>query len=157
LAVYFKVPVAQASINSNTDIKLHSQILDVKIGNIEEGQLRDFIYKFTAFFYGYDILNLQDNVDFLDDLEAHVYTEGKGGEVKYGKLFIDFRNPENSGLSDRGLSHYLFLNGILDAMGIDIKIEKEKEIEEERIGSSKTLGDFISNMLILLRKYNKII
>lgn len=154
MAVEFKEPVSCESLDERTKNK-ECPTIRAMDGNISKQQLEKFVLEFSAFFYGYNREQIDLKLRFIEDLEVYLYTGGKGGDPKYGRIFVDPKRINETGLSDQGLSYYLYINGILDAMGIDIKgIYRENSIEDN-VPNSKTIGDIISNIEILLAEHGK--
>ena len=133
-----------------------SPSVDLRQAQISEAELRKFTFAFTAFYYGYPGDDMNEKLRFVEDLEGYLYTEGEGGEVPYGRIFVDKANPKETGISDRGLTVYFYIQDLTNALGLHIKETSSQVAPEDCFLESETVGEMIAKLVLILSAYGKL-
>lgn len=145
-----------SSCEEQSNTRNLSEILNLNIITYSKKEISEYLRGFIAFYFGYQLDRINDNTSIINDLEVHLYSNGGTEPLKYGEIFIDMEKPENSGLSDQGLSKYLFFNDLSDAMGFDAQSKYGDDIYQDKLWDSDSVYELKENLINFLNKYNKI-
>jgi len=143
--VKFKKTEPVHSLEFNTEADGTSPYCDVleTVQDASEAEVRSFLLRFIAQFYRReeDSVELSESLYDIELKHYSILSDTPLDETKYGRLFIDPRHPDTTGLSDRGLTIF-FLNTFLDdAMGVANGDEPVLFVNE--IGEAVTVGGYI--------------
>ena len=120
---------------------------------LDPSQIRDHIFRFTAWYFDLDlkVLELKDSI--IQTLEWNAYvrmSEKPSDEVSYGRIFVC--KDGSGGLTDRGLLAYFYVEDLSNSFGIDVAwTDEDKEITEQS-NSMETLGDLVNLFNLILKE-----
>ncbi len=129
--------------------------LDVSVRGCSADELWAFIREFSASYYGLAIDHITVQTNLYCDLEAHLYGKTDDQHVSYGKFGIDPRDPQNTGISDQGMSVYWYLNDLLDALGMDVSCDSGESAAG--LEQAHTLGEMWQSLQTLLLQQGKLV
>ena len=164
MTILFKEPIAcepipwelpgSVLVSSGAMVGEKSPTIDFNVRQYSADEIGAFVTEFVKFYYGVKDASSLDSVRFIDDLERYVYTLGNQLPLEYGKSLCNPQDIEHHGMSDKGMTHYLFLQDITDAMGMDLSTQGGEGGEMvDKLSESNTVGEFIDNLVALLEAH----
>lgn len=129
--------------------------LDLSDKSASHYEFRAFLDAFTACYFGFALEHISARTDLYDELEANLYGKSADGTVVYQRFGIDRRDPEHTGILDRGFSVHCYLNDLLDALGMDVSCTADEPVAA--LSQAQTVGDVQCCLEALLRQQKKLV
>lgn len=157
MSINFKTPIVCTPVFCDALESIKSPVLDVGAGGFRTGDVIRFVHAFVSFYYGIPKSKPLELLKFVEDLERHVYTHGGEMLLEYGIFMSNPDRPGSTGLSDKGLTFYLFVQDITDALGMDISFDGGiHEQLENRLVESGNVMEFADNLVAILMAHGKL-
>jgi len=127
-------------------------LLDIQNKKCTETELQDFLLRLASFYFGRPLNEITLEMNLYEDLENYLYTDGFTKPLSYGKLFVDFENPNTTGLSDQGLTVWLFLGDMFNALGLE-----DTTAISDKDANNITLKQVLDKIVVFLTETEKIL
>lgn len=146
-----KTPHLEQENPSDTEVaESECPILDVRNG-VSENEITAHIKKFTNWYYQADYCESILDLDLYDDIEKSFFAKLDGVEVddvEYNRIFT---SPGGSGgISDRGITVYMYINDLTDSMGLYIKSNYEENSLLRQLTESRSLTGVVNTIKEIL-------